>query len=108
MARKHYTPRGQPNKLKGDKRTARLYGKASRELGKELHGRAEGNLRKVPRLLERIYEPRRSSHLRVCVPPRSKTHDGSTKGYGRIIDQASEKTFDAKIFINIVESHKYG
>ena len=44
MARKHNTARGQPNKLKGDERTARLYGKASRELGKELHGRAEGNL----------------------------------------------------------------
>ena len=48
MARKYYSARGQSNELKGDEGTARIYGTASRRLGKDLHGRAEGNLRKVP------------------------------------------------------------
>lgn len=48
MARQHHTAGGQPNKLEGDEGTARLHGKASRELGKDLHRRAEGDLRKVP------------------------------------------------------------
>ena len=52
VARKHNTTRGQPNKLKGDEGTPRLYGKTSRGLGKEFHGRAERNIREVPRLLE--------------------------------------------------------
>lgn len=63
MARKHNTARGQPNQLQGNKGTPRLYVTASRGSRKELHGRAERNVRKVPRLLERVYEPRRSSHL---------------------------------------------
>ena len=67
MARKHNTARGQPNKLKGDEGTPRLHGKASRGIGKEFHGRAERNIREIPRLLERIYEPRRSSYIRVCL-----------------------------------------
>ena len=63
MARKHNTARGQPNKLAGDEGTPRLHGKASRGTRKELHGRAERNIREVPRLLERVYESRRSSHI---------------------------------------------
>ena len=63
MARKHNSARGQPNELKGDEGTPRLHGKASRGLGKEFHGRAERNIRKVPRLLERVYELFRKSHL---------------------------------------------
>ena len=42
------------------------------DLEKELHSRAERNIRKVPRLLERVYEPRRSSYLRIFLLPRSK------------------------------------
>ena len=63
VTRKHRSARGQPNKLQGDEGTARLYGKASRGTRKELYGRAERNLRKVPRLLERVYEFGRDSHL---------------------------------------------
>ncbi len=48
MARKHNTTRGQPNKLEGDEGTPRLYVKASRGTRKELHGQAEGNIRKIP------------------------------------------------------------
>ena len=44
VARKHNTARGQQNKLKGDERTPRVYGAASRGLGEKLHGRAERNL----------------------------------------------------------------
>jgi len=51
MARKHHSARGQQKQLKGDEGTARIHGKASRGLGKDLHRRAEGNIRKVPRLL---------------------------------------------------------
>ena len=71
MARKHNSSRGQPNKLKGDEGTPRLYGKASRELGKELYRRAERNIREVPQLLERVHESCRSSHLRVCLQVRN-------------------------------------
>ena len=67
MARKHRTARGQQKQLKGNERAARIHGKASRGLGKDLHRRAEGDLRKVPRLLGRVRKPRRSSHLRVCI-----------------------------------------
>ena len=49
MARKHNSARGQPNELKGDEGTPRIHGKASRGLGENLHRRAEGDLRKVPR-----------------------------------------------------------
>ena len=52
MARKHRTARGQPNQLTADEGITQLHGKASRGTRKELHGRAEGNLRKVPRLLD--------------------------------------------------------
>ena len=48
MALKYNTAKGQSNKLKGDEGTARIYGKASRGTRKELHGRAEGNIREVP------------------------------------------------------------
>ena len=51
MAWKHNTTRGQQNQLAGDEGTARLYGKASRGLGKKLYGQAERNIREVPRLL---------------------------------------------------------
>ena len=44
MARKHNSARGQPNKLQGDEGTPWLYGKASRGLGKKLHGRVERNI----------------------------------------------------------------
>ena len=71
VARKHRSARGQPNKLKGDEGTPRLHGKASRGTRKELHERVEGKLRKVSRLLERVYEPRRSSYLRVCLQVRN-------------------------------------
>ena len=67
MARKHYSARGQPNQLKGYEGTARLHGKASRGLGKELHRRTERNIREVPRLLEWVHEPCLNSHLRVCL-----------------------------------------
>ena len=67
MSWKHNTTRGQPNQFKGDEGTARLYGKASRGIGKGFHGRAERNIREVPRLLERVHEPCRGSHLRVCL-----------------------------------------
>ena len=75
MARKHHSARGQSNQLEGDEGTSRLHGKASRRLRKELHGRAERNIRKVPRLLERVHEPRRSSHLRVCLQIRNADSD---------------------------------
>ena len=52
MARKHHSARGQQKQLKGDEGAARIHGKASRGLGKDLHRRAERNLRKVPRLLD--------------------------------------------------------
>ena len=63
VAWKHHSARGQPKKLQGDEGTPRLHGKASRGTRKKLHRRAERNIRKVPRLLERIHEPLRSSHL---------------------------------------------
>jgi len=81
----------QPNKLAGNEGTTRIHGKASRGSRKELHGRAERNLRKVPRLLERVYEPRRSSHLRICLPPWSKVVHRGAKRQRRITNQASEK-----------------
>ena len=65
MARKHRTARGQPNQLTTNEGTPRLYGTASRGSRKELHGRAERNLRKVPRLLERVYELSRGGNIRV-------------------------------------------
>ena len=52
MERKYHTAIGQSDKLKGDERAPWVYGAASRGSRKELHGRAERNLRKVPRLLE--------------------------------------------------------
>lgn len=63
MVRKHYSARGQQKQLEGDEGATRIHGKASRGLGKNLHRRAEGNLRKVPRLLGRVRKPCRSSHL---------------------------------------------
>ena len=51
------------------------------DLEKKLHRRAKGNLRKVPRLLERVYEPRRSSHLRVWLQARSAIGDGVADRY---------------------------
>ena len=51
MAWKHHSARGQPNQLEGDEGATRIHGKASRGLGKDLYRRAEGDLRKVPRLL---------------------------------------------------------
>ena len=48
-------------------------------------------LRKVPRLLERIRKPCRSSHLRIRLQARSKAHDGGAIGYNRITSQASVK-----------------
>ena len=67
MARKHRSARGQQKQLKGDEGAARIHGKASRGLGKDLHRREEGNIRKVPRLLGRVRKPCRSSHLRVAL-----------------------------------------
>ena len=78
IARKHHTARGSPNKLQGDEGTPRLYGKASRGLGKELHERAERNIREVPRLLERVHKPCRSSHLRVCLQIRNADSNRNT------------------------------
>ena len=52
VAWQHRTARGQSNELKGNERTPWVHVKASRGLGEKLHGRAEGDLRKVPRLLE--------------------------------------------------------
>lgn len=75
MARKYNSARGQPNELEGDEGTPWLYGKASRGFGKDLHRRAERNIREVPRLLERVYEPCRSSHLRVCLQIRNADSD---------------------------------
>ena len=63
MARKHCTARRQQDEFKRDERASRIHGKASRGLEKELHGRAEGNIREVPRLLERVHEFGRISHL---------------------------------------------
>ena len=91
MARQYHSARGQPNELKGDEGTARIYGTASRGSRKELHGRAERNIREVPRLLGRVSKPCRSSHLRIRLPPRSKAHDGGAIGYKRITIQASEQ-----------------
>ena len=44
MAREYHTARGQQNELEGDERTPRIYGKASRGLGKDIHRRTKGNL----------------------------------------------------------------
>lgn len=41
IARKHHSTRGQPNKLEGDEGASRIHVKASRGLGKELHGRSK-------------------------------------------------------------------
>ena len=49
MARKHHSRGGQQKQLEGDEGTTRIHGKALRGLRKNLHRRAEGNLRKVPR-----------------------------------------------------------
>ena len=46
MAWKHHSRGGQQKQLKGDEGAARIHGKESRELGKDLHRRAEGDLRK--------------------------------------------------------------
>ena len=70
VARQHHTARGQSDELKGDERTPWVYGSASRGLGEKLLGRAEGALRKVPRLLERVRESIGSSHIRVRLPTR--------------------------------------
>ena len=52
VARQYHTARGQSDELKGEERAPWVHGKASRGLREKLHGRAEGDLRKVPRLLE--------------------------------------------------------
>ena len=70
VARQYHTARGQSDELKGDERAPWVHGTASRGLGEKLHGRTEGDLRKVPRLLERVRKPIGSSHLRVCLSPR--------------------------------------
>ena len=70
VARQHHTARGQSDELKGDERTPWVYGAASRGLREKLLGRTEGDLRKVPRLLERVRKSIGSSHLRVRLPPR--------------------------------------
>ena len=44
MVRKYHSARGQQKQLKGDEGAARIHGKASRGLGKDLHRRAEGDL----------------------------------------------------------------
>ena len=49
MARKHNSGGGQQNQLTTNEGTPRLYVAASRGTRKELHGRAERNIRKVPR-----------------------------------------------------------
>ena len=51
MARKHHSRGGQQKQLKGDEGATRIHGKTSRGLGENLYRRAEGDLRKVPRLL---------------------------------------------------------
>jgi len=81
MARKHHSARGQQKQLKGDEGAARIHGKASRGLGKDLHRRVEGDLRKISRLLGRVRKPRRSSHLRIRLPPRSEAHNRGAKGH---------------------------
>ena len=43
---KHHSARGQQKQLEGDEGATRIHGKASRGLGKNLHRRAEGDLRK--------------------------------------------------------------
>ena len=63
MARKHHSRGEQQKQLKGDEGATPIHGKASRGLGKDLHRRAEGDLLKVPRLLERVYELGRSIHI---------------------------------------------
>ena len=59
----------------------RLYVKASRGTQKELRQRAERNLPKVPRLPEQVYEPSRSSHLWISLPPRSAVSNGDAIGH---------------------------
>ena len=63
MARKHNSARGHQKQLEGNEGATRIHGKASRELGKNLHRRVEGDIRKVPRLLGRVRKPCRSGHL---------------------------------------------
>ena len=75
VARQHHTARGQSDKLKGDERAPWVHGTASRGLGEKLHGRAEGDLRKVPRLLERVRKSIGSSHIRVRLSPRHANRD---------------------------------
>jgi len=70
VAWQHHTARGRSDKLEGDDRAPWVHVKASRGLGEKLHGRAEGDIRKVPRLLERVRKSIGSSHLRVRLPPR--------------------------------------
>ena len=72
MARQYHTARGQQNEFAGDEGAARLHGSASRGLGEKLHGRAERNLREIPRLLERIHEPCGKGNIRVCLQARWK------------------------------------
>ena len=48
VARQHHTARGQSDELEGDERAPWVHVKASRGFGEKLHGRAEGDLRKVP------------------------------------------------------------
>ena len=48
MARECSSARGKQKQLIGDEGTARIHGKASRGLGKDLHRRVEEDLRKVP------------------------------------------------------------
>ena len=72
VARQYHTARGQQNQLEGDERAPRVHGATSRGLGEKFHGRAERNLREIPRLLERIHEPSGKGNIRICVQARSK------------------------------------
>ena len=72
VAWKHNTARGQQNQLEGDERASWVHGATSRGFGEKLHGRAERDLREIPRLLERIYEPCGKGDIRVCLQARRK------------------------------------
>ena len=58
VARQYHTARGQQNELQGDERASRVHGATPRRPRKDLHRGTKRDIRKVPRLLERVCKSR--------------------------------------------------
>ena len=79
MARQYHTARRQPNQAERNERTSRVYGATSRRPREDLHRRAEGDLREVPRLLERVRKSIRSGDFQLRIQARHENRNRNVK-----------------------------